>query len=215
MKNKILKRIKRSIPTSIMILMMLVSCSEGTSNSNTTNNNINEAERVNFNEVLKNLTIGFDENFNDSVLVSEAVSNAKLLNQEITVIIELDGKSTIDTYLSLNSNIYFPEFNNSKQAITQENQMVSSQANLAAKLLKEGLIDEVNGNYSSLLNGFSAKTTYGRIDQIRSFANVKNAYVSTIYKQTTKKADDLSSTVKRANDGVVNNETNVDPNTGI
>ena len=71
-------------------------------------NNKNIA-RVDFNEVLKDLTIGYQESFNDSVLVSDANANAKLLNQEVTVIIEMDGKTTVDSYLEGNVNVPYPE----------------------------------------------------------------------------------------------------------
>lgn len=212
--KKFIKQFKRCIPTSLMALLMLTSCATNTTNDNKLNND-KDLTRVDFNEVLKNLTIGYDESFNDSVLVSDAVNNAKIMNQEVTVIIEMDGDTTVDTYLSSNLEISYPEFYGSKQAIKQENEMVDKQSKLAAKLLKEGLIDEIYGNYSSLLNGFYARTTYGRVDQIRSYSNVKNAYVSTIYKQNATKKADLSNIVKNASKGVINNETNVYEETGI
>lgn len=205
MQKGILRFIKRGVPSSLMILLLLVGCSNQSSQSMISNKeddkNWNQkVERVNFNEVLKNVTIGYEENFNNSVKVSSAVSDAKQKNQEITVIIEMDGDTTLDTYLNSNNSVGFPEFYASKRAIVQENEMIHKQTDLAASLLKAGLVDEVYGNYSTLFNGFYGKTTYSRIEQIRSFANVKEAYVSTIYNKPT---------------GVVSNDTNVDENTGI
>lgn len=214
MKN-IVKRIKKSIPSSLMALLMLTGCANNSTNNNNQLDNDKNLSRVDFNEVLKNLTIGYEESFNDSVLVSNAVDNAKVMNQEVTVIIEMDGNTTVDTYLSSKLDVTYPEFYGSKKAIKQENEMVENQSKLAAKLLKEGLIDEVYGNYSSLLNGFYAKTTYARVDQIRSHSNVKNAYVSTIYKQTATRVETNQIVAKNASKGVTNNETNVYEETGI
>ncbi len=203
MQKHILKMIKRGIPTSLMALLMLVSCVNPSTNHSSSNNQEDDnqkVERVDFNELLKKVSIGYENNFNDSVKISSAVENAKLKNQEINVIIEMEGTTTVDAYLSDTNFDSFPNFYNSKKAILLENEMITAQTSLAANLLKANLIDEVYGNYSTLFNGFYAKTTYGRIDQIRSFSNVKEAYVSTIYNKPTE---------------VVNNDTNVDETTGI
>lgn len=211
MKKEIKKFIKRSIPCSLLSILMLFACA--TPNVNHVTNDNQDATRVDFNELLKKVNIGFEENFNDSVMVSSAVSDAKLKNQEVTVIVEMDGKTTTESYLNSNKYDSYPEFYNSKEAIKQENAMAAKQSDLASKLLKEGLISEVYGNYSTLLNGFYAKTTYANISQIREFKNVKSAYVSTQYnKPVTVKQ---SSNTKAASSDVVNNETNVDPATGI
>lgn len=211
MKKDIKKLIKHSIPCSLLSILMLFSCA--TPNTNNTSNDDDNVVRVDFNEMLKKVNIGFEENFNDTVKVSSAVSDAKIKNQEITVIIEMEGKTTSESYLNSSKYDSYPEFYNSKEAIKQENAMVVKQTDLASKLLKEGLISEVYGNYSTLLNGFYAKTTYGNISQIREFDNVKAAYVSTQYSKpnTVKQTSGSAST----NSGVVNNETNVDPATGI
>lgn len=197
--KKVLRKIKKALPSSLLALFMLVSCADITTN-NIKNNNENEhVERVNFDEVLKNVTKGFEEKFNSSVKVSSAVSGAKLKNQEVTVMIEMEGSSTLESYLQSNEFDSFPKYYESKKGINQENQMIGNQTSLAVKLLKEGLIDKVEGNYSVLMNGFYATTTYGRIEQIREFKDVKNAYVSTVYNEPK----------------VVRNETNADLITGI
>ena len=213
MKKDVIKFFKHCLPSSLLSILMLFSCA--TPNANNSSNDDSNVTRVDFNEMLKKVNIGFENNFNDSVKVSSAVSNAKVKNQEITVIIEMDGKTTVDSYLN-NSNKYdsYPEFYNSKEAIKQENAMVTKQSDLASKLLKEGLISEVYGNYSTLINGFYAKTTYGKIEQIREFKNVKAAYVSTQFNKPT--SHNIASTqTLSADSGVINNETNVDPATGI
>lgn len=211
MKKDIKKFIKQSIPCSLLSVLMLFSCATPKTNNNS-NDDVN-VTRVDFNEMLKKVNIGFEDNFNDSVKVSSAVSDAKVKNQEITVIIEMEGKTTAESYLNSSKYDSYPEFYNSKEAIKQENSMVVKQTDLASKLLKEGLISEVYGNFSTLLNGFYAKTTYGKMSQIREFKNVKSAYVSTQYTKpvTVKQASNTTS----ASSGVVNNETNVDPATGI
>lgn len=201
MKVSFFKNVKKTLPTAFLSLLMLVSCANTSGNGlfeNQDKNNQN-VERVDFDEVLKNVTKGYKETFNSSVKVSAAVSDAKIKNQKVTVIIELDGQSTLESYLTSNDYDSFPEYYESKKGISQENQMIGQQSSLAAKLLKDGLIDSVKGNFSVLMNGFYATTTYGRIEQIREFANVKNAYVSTIYNAPQ----------------VVKNETNADAITGI
>lgn len=203
MKRKFSK-IKRSLPASLFALLMLSSCFNASSIPNDkdggSNNGVGNVERVDFNQVLKNITKGYEEHYNDQVLYSSAMPDAKIKNQTVTVIIEMEGDTTVDTFLASDGYKTFPEFYDSKKAIAQENAMVESQSKLAAALLKEGLVDEIYGNYSTLFNGFYGKTTYGRVEQIRSFANVKNAYVSTIYNRPM---------------SVPSNETNVDPKTGI
>lgn len=202
-KKKFVKRIKNCLPASLLSILMLFSCAEGSASLNNNGNNIDkdvQTTRVDFNEVIKNVNIGYEENFNDSVLVSSAVSNAKVLNQEVTVIVEMDGNTTLDSYLTNKEFKSYRDYHASNQAIKQENELVTSQVNLARTLLKEGLIDEVLGNYSTLLNGFYAKTTYKRVAEIREHQNVKSAYVSTIYNQPK---------------GVVSNNTNVYEDTGI
>ena len=47
----------------------------------------------------------------------------------------------------------FPKYYESKKGINQENQMIGNQTSLAVKLLKEGLIDKVEGNYSAANGG--------------------------------------------------------------
>ena len=203
MKRKFSK-FKRSLPASLFTLLMLSSCFNAsnvpTNKDNDSNNSVGNVERVDFNQVLKNITKGYDEYYNDQVLYSSAIPDAKIKNQTVTVIIEMDGDTTVDAFLASDGYKTFPEFYDSKKAIAQENAMVESQSKLAASLLKAGLVDEIYGNYSTLFNGFYGKTTYGRIEQIRSFSNVKNAYVSTIYNRPM---------------AVPKNETNVDPKTGI
>ena len=203
-KKRISKKLRNCLPASLLSMLMLFSCAEGSASLKDNNTNKDKdtqtITRVDFDEVIKNVNIGFEENYNDSVLVSSAVSNAKVLNQEVTVIIEMDGNTTLDTYLSNKEFKSFPDFYGSKQAIKQENDLVDSQINLATKLFKAGLIDEIGGNYSTLMNGFYAKTTYKRVEEIRNFENVKCAYVSTIYNKPQ---------------GVVSNDTNVYEETGI
>ena len=204
MHKKFAKKIKSCLPASLLSILMLFSCAEGSASlkDNSINNDKDNQTitRVDFDEVIKNVNIGYQENYNESVLVSSAVSNAKVLNQEVTVIIEMEGNTTLDTYLSNKEFKAFPDFYGSKQAIRQENELIDSQVGLASQLLKAGLIDEVTGNYSTLMNGFSAKTTYKRVEEIRNFKNVKCAYVSTIYSRPQ---------------GVVSNNTNVYEDTGI
>ena len=204
MHKKNTKRIKNCLPASLLSILMLFSCADGNVVQNNGNENKDKDNqtitRVDFDEVIKNVNIGYEENYNDSVLVSSAVSNAKVLNQEVTVIIEMEGDTTLDTFLANKEFSSYPDFYNSKRAIAQENELVNSQVNLAKQLLKAGLIDEIGGNYSTLMNGFYAKTTYKRVEEIRNFKNVKCAYVSTIYNKPQ---------------GVVSNNTNVYEDTGI
>ena len=115
MKN-FFKKFKKSVPSSLMTLLLLTSCATsafGGINNETENDK--DLTRVDFNEVLDKLTIGFEETYNDSVLVTDAIHNAKVLNQEVTVIIELDGESTVDTYLSERLDVTYPEFYGSKK----------------------------------------------------------------------------------------------------
>ena len=85
MHKKITKRIKNCLPASLLSILMLFSCADGNGVQNNGSENKDKDNqtitRVDFDEVIKNVNIGYEENYNDSVLVSSAVSNAKVLNQ--------------------------------------------------------------------------------------------------------------------------------------
>ena len=131
MNKKGLKNIKKCLVSSFLALLMLASCTENASKNNSyqtgENDNLNENfERVDFDKVLRNLTKGFDEIYNDSVKVTSAIPDAKLRNQEITVIIELDKETALEEYFDSGFDTY-SNYYKSKQGIEYENQLVKDQ----------------------------------------------------------------------------------------
>ncbi len=216
-KGKRKTSILKIVAASFFGIMMLGSCIapiSGLISFNTkTKNNVN---KIDFDTLLKNIARDFDNNFNESVLVSNASDEAKLKSQKISVIIEIDDKALVDSYQGSKFDS-LPNFVDSKEGITKQNEMVKEQAALAKTLLQEKLVETVDGNYTVLLNGLYATTTYGKIDQIRQLDGVKNAYVSTIYQVADTKVTttDTSTRNSSTDSNVTFNYTDIDPTTGI
>ena len=75
-KKRISKKLRNCLPASLLSMLMLFSCAEGSASLKDDNTNKDKdtqtITRVDFDEVIKNVNIGFEENYNDSVLVSSA-----------------------------------------------------------------------------------------------------------------------------------------------
>ncbi len=212
------KSAKKMICASFLGLVLLGSSASPlislvANNSNSaTSSNASNVKKIDFDKVLKNIKYDFSDSFNDSVLTNSATDSAKAKNQKVKVIIEIDDKALVDDFQSQKTFETLPNFVDSKSGIKAYNKMANQQLSLANDLLKKGLVESVDGNYSVLLNGIHATTTYGKLDQIRSISGVKNAYVSTVYEvDEIKHASNLGITTS----SVTTNYTDIDPETGI
>lgn len=210
------KSAKKTICASFLGLVLLGSSASPlislvTNNSGTSSSSSN-VKKIDFDKVLKNIKYDFSDSFNDSVLTNSATDSSKAKNQKVRIIIEIDDKALVDEFQSQKTFETLPSFADSKDGINAYNSMANEQLALANDLLSKGLVESVDGNYSVLLNGIQATTTYGKLDQIRSLSGVKNAYVSTVYEvDEIKHASNLSLTTS----SVTTNYTDIDPETGI
>lgn len=210
------KSAKKTICASFLGLILLGSSAAPlismVNNSTIANTSTSKVNKINFDEVLKNIKYDFSNNFNDSVLVNSATNSSKAKSQKVRVIIEIDDKALVDEFQSQKTFLTLPNFVDSKEGITAYNEMANNQLSLANDLLTKGLVESVDGNYTVLLNGIQATTTYGKLDQIRSLTGVKNAYVSTVYEiDEIKHASNTNLTTT----SVTTNYTDIDPDTGI
>lgn len=140
--------------------------------------NKNTQSKLSFGELVGDYKLDTSVNFGNTVL---KIESSKLIDKEVTVIVEMEGTTQIDSYNNDKHTGDLLEFTNSSKGIEINNKLVASQANLVKKLSDKKLITDVNSNYTVLMNGFSVQAKYGDLEDIKSVKGVKNAYVANLY----------------------------------
>ncbi len=119
-------------------------------------------------------------NIQHADLIASMTDNEKYLNKDylydleglddsdkVNVIISTKSISLLDRYNN-NSRGYstLSEYAGSSYAVSQAEKMLNEQNSLAEKLIEGKYINSVNHAYTTLINGFSASTTYGQYKKL-------------------------------------------------
>ena len=112
-------------------------------------------------------------------------------SDEVTVIATLDGSALIDDYLSESYGYgSVAEYAACSIGASKKVAIADSQDALVYKMKSKGLVSEIVGVYSTLLNAVAVRTTYGKIDDLKSLGGVKNVILTDTYNkpQSTSKS---------------------------
>ena len=160
-------------------------------------------DKLDFGKLVGDYYLDVSKNFNSTVVTTS--SNDKY-SQEISIIVEMDGDTQADKFLAKKTkHKKIGDFAKSNTGIALSNKMVTAQASLAKSLLKANYISSVKGNYTVLMNGFAATTTYSNVEKIRNFPGVKEVMISQTY--------DMPTVQSKAN--ATNNHSGCDDENGL
>lgn len=103
-------------------------------------------------------------------------------DDEVTVIVTLDGTALIDDYLSSGYGYgSVADYVTCEEGAARKLAIADSQDALVYKMKSHKLIDEVVGVYNTLLNGIAVKTTYGKVADLEKLGGVKNVMLTDTY----------------------------------
>ena len=134
-------------------------------------------------------------NLAEADLIADITDNAKYLNPDLLYdVVRPEDSDKIGVIVTMNTDaiadIYF-ENSQGYETLTayalspagqkEARDMLSAQRSLAAKLQSAGLISGIRNSYTTLLNGFSAETTFGQYRKISEFMGVEKVTLSEVY----------------------------------
>lgn len=207
------KNIKRLFILCTLFLGVLTSCGVSNKNDDTTKVKQEEAK-----EQVQHL------NVTQAELISKITDNEKYLNpnllydverleddDQIGIIVTLDNAGLADTYFN-KTGVYesIGAYAASSTGKALSSEMIKNQETLAKHLLDSGYIESVNHNYTTLLNGFSATTTYGSYKKLVKLDIVKKITISEAYsmpKVTTGGHNAVENVVDVYETGIFNSST--------
>lgn len=177
------KNILRSL---IVVLVLALTCiytlpgilDMSGSESSVDNNNVNASFNFDQEALLEQLKAKNVESLNKDLV--KKVDDYKLTG-EVKVIITLSEGSIVEQYNADNKGRQLKEFLESSEAKTTAERAISRQERLEAQLLKEGLISSAKYHYSSILDGFSATTTYENLSKLVNHDGVYRVIISNTY----------------------------------
>lgn len=102
-------------------------------------------------------------------------------NDVVDIVVELNGSSILDMYLSRNLSLSIAEYASSMEALNIKEDMIQEQNMFIDTLNQKGIAVLKNTNYSTLLNGVSLKTQYKNIELIKKESKVSNVIISETY----------------------------------
>ncbi|MDD7736170.1 MAG: leucine-rich repeat protein [Bacillales bacterium] len=200
---------KTMLATTLVVTMGLTGCS--LSNKSDKND-----ENVGTSGQLKVLNANVDvEQINrlDQIKAEYLIENKGYLDTDkVDVIIELDESSLIDRYLDSSTNYNsVSDYVNEEEGIISSKAISSEQKKLINKLSKEKLIDNVDYQYQTILNGFSCTTTYGNIKKLEKYSGIKNVILQDTYNLPMSTSNDTNAPVQNVVDvyetGIFNSST--------
>lgn len=176
-------KLKKKISMLMLIcLLLLTGCgvSNGNESIGTTNTGKDTTTRLNVTQA--NLIADVTENskYLDKTLLAKVRGLED--NDKVGVIITLEENGLLDSYQS-NCRGYdsLATYTNGNYAKGEASKMLSAQEEMANKLIEANLISNVKHSYTTLLNGFSAETTYGQYKKLVKMGLVGNVTISEVY----------------------------------
>ncbi len=114
------------------------------------------------------------------------------LSGKVNVIITLSDGSLVGQYNQNNNGETLGEYLGSAQATADASRARSRQVKLEEKLVKEGLIKPAKYHYSTIMDGFSAETTYENISKILNYSGVYRVIISNTYNPAVAVENDVN-----------------------
>ena len=135
------------------------------------------SEGAHFNSAIKE---PINLNVLQADLIASITDNEKYLNKDllhsvegladddkINVIVTIDEQSIVGNYNNNNRGYStLSEYAGSRYVSSTVNDMNSKQQKFSNEFLNKNYIEEVNHSYTTIINGFSAKTTYGQFKKL-------------------------------------------------
>lgn len=170
---KIKKIISLSIATFILVLSIFGLCSCG---DNTSNSPKIENTRPTFSQI-SNFKLDNLKKYENSAYQFHLFDD----NDEVWVIIELEGKSLIEEYNDCKFVGSLAEFASTKDGENTINRLLTIQSRVKELLDENEIKYEFKHSYTTLLNGLGIKVRYKDIKTISSLAKVKEVAISELY----------------------------------
>ncbi len=136
-------------------------------------------------------------------------NNGYKADDKVVVMLTLKDESLIDTYNRRYSDMgSVADYASSAEGVKQAQGILEDQNRLATALKADGLIEEVEYSYTTILNAISVTVRYGDLERLENYSLVEDVIMSETYNKP-QSVDSSSS-----NELVVTNEVDVYP-TGI
>lgn len=191
---KLIKRLTY-LTLSALGVASIVSCS---SNTQTNTTDVNSSDSDSSQNLRVSLTDGsLDTASRENMIKAEYLvkNNGYQDSDEISVIITMDSSSMLDLYNEIGTSYdSVSDFYNSNVGSLKNQTIINKQERLIEKLKDHDLISEVTQTYTTILNGFAVKTTYGKLSELENYANVKQAIICDTYNLPSTTSTDSSST---------------------
>ena len=158
-----------------------------------------EGERIKLNIEQSDLIASFTNN--EKYLNKDLFKELNILDDEdlVNIIITLNDKGLMDSYGQNNYGfLTIGEFADSRYANSEIKTMAKDQEEVINELISKGYIESANHSYTTLFNGFSAKTTYGKLKELEKAGYDFNITISEVYampEYTTKGLDSYEAVV--------------------
>ncbi len=188
----------------LLLLLLLVGCGIGTEKGE----EIPENEKISLN--LSQADLIADITDNERYLNEKYLYNVNTLNDSdtISVIITVKSEGLIDYYQKDNQGCSsLNSYADSEYAIKKVDKMLKEQSNYIQDMLDNNYISEVNHSYTTLFNGFSAKTTYGQFKKMAKAGldvkiTISEAYSEPEYQVLSSSSNAVTNIVKVYETGI-------------
>ena len=176
MKNKRLLVVFIALVMVLSVVMSAYLPAADSASANTSN--VTSTPTSSLSDVTGQYTRAFDESlFAEGVLTTAAEMNDEAdvarfdADQELWVVIELEGESLISQYGNGKSAGFdsVTDYVLSDGALQDSATMLVQQNTLIRALARESIEIEYKYSYTSVLNGFAAKVRYGDISKIKAY----------------------------------------------
>lgn len=151
----------KKLVLSMLFVLLVSGCVACTGDENSFNTNDDETIKLN----LMSADLIADITDNERYLNKDLLYDIKGLDKDdkINIIVTIDKNGLIDSYNTDNKGYEtLNEFAGSRKASSEVSKMTNEQEKFANELLEKKYINSINHSYTTLLNGFSAETTYGQ-----------------------------------------------------
>ncbi len=206
-----MKHLKRSLIASLCAVSVLLIASCNSKSSLKDTDSSSEDEYTTLRVLSSDYELSQDTRASQIKAEYLIKNNGYKDSDEVGVIITLNSKPLIDYYNDYYQNSYYSvaDFYSSNDAAIKLTSIVNEQTKVINELQANSLISGIKHQYRTVLNGFSATTTYGKISDIENNPFVDKVILSDTY-NLPKTTTDSSST----STGAVQNVVDVYP-TGI
>lgn len=184
---------RKKILTALMLSLTIFTCSACAQTKATSTNNSNPQQL----QILKSDLKLTQEQVMSQIKAEHLIENNGYLdNDEVVTIITLNTPSLIDNYLDFGYLTYksISEYALSNQGKIDVKKIDAEQNQIINELKQDKLIDSVEYQYSTILNGIAVKTTYKNFQKLSSNNKIKSTILSDTYNLPQASTTDSGST---------------------